>query len=67
MTTISIEQQLSEARRELGMRKTLYPKWINSGRLAPATAEYQIAAMEAICETLRGQIRVGVTLFSPEE
>jgi hypothetical protein len=38
---------LAELRRELSMRKALYPKWIKSGRMHPEEAAKRIAALNA--------------------
>jgi hypothetical protein len=50
---MSIADQLTCAKRELAMRRNAYPKWIASGRMKPATADHEIAAMEAIVATLQ--------------
>ena len=49
---ILIEAQIACARRELEMRKRAFPRWIGQGRISPAKAQHEIAAMEAIVETL---------------
>jgi len=49
---IPLTEQLAEARRELALRRKVYPAWVKSGRLDMATAHYQLQAMEAIVKTL---------------
>lgn len=49
---IDIEAQVACARREVAMRKRVYPRWIESGRFSQAKADHEIAAMEAIIATL---------------
>lgn len=50
---MTLEDQLVAARRELGMRKHAYPKWTREGKMDPQKAEHEIAAMQAICDTLQ--------------
>lgn len=52
MNAITIEQQLACARRELALRRNVYPKMTFSGRMKPEEAERELAAMSAIVETL---------------
>ena len=49
---ITLEEQIAEARRELALRKKVYPTWVKSGKLDMTTAHYQLQAMEAIVKTL---------------
>jgi hypothetical protein len=50
---VSIEAQISCVIRELALRRSAYPKWIESRRLTVATAERETAGMEAVLATLR--------------
>jgi len=49
---MTIDEQVAAARRELAMRRNVYRKWVSTGRMMQATADHEIAAMEAIVETL---------------
>jgi len=49
---MTIEEQIACAKRELAMRRNVYRKWVSTGRMRQATADHEIAAMEAIVETL---------------
>ena len=49
---MTIDEQIKEVKREIGMRKVMYPKWVQSDKLRPEKAEHGIAAMEAVLETL---------------
>jgi hypothetical protein len=49
---ITLAEQLAEAKRELALRKQLYPQWVKSGRLDAETARYQVLCMEEIVRTL---------------
>jgi hypothetical protein len=50
--SISLTDQLTEARRELALRKKLYPGFVARGKLTQGQADYALAAQEAICATL---------------
>lgn len=50
---ITLEQQIACARREVALRRNVYPKWIAKGRLSKEKAEQEIATMDAIVFTLR--------------
>lgn len=52
--TITITDQLASAKRELRMRRRVYPQWVASKRLHQDTADHEIACMEAIVATLEG-------------
>ena len=49
---ITLEEQITEARRELALRRKVYPAWVKSGKLDMTTAHSQLQAMEAIIKTL---------------
>jgi hypothetical protein len=60
---ITLEDQKKCVQREIGMRKRVYPSWTLSGKMHPDKAEYEIAAMEAVLETLQGfKGRAGIEL-----
>ena len=46
--TITAADKLACAERELKMRKSVYPRWIENGKLSLGKATHEIAAMEAI-------------------
>lgn len=50
--TVTIEEQLAVVRREIAMRKSAYPKWIASKRMTQQKADDEIAAMQAVHDTL---------------
>lgn len=49
---ISLDNQLICARRELALRKNVYPKWVANGRMSQLAADHEIEAMEAIVDTI---------------
>lgn len=51
---IDIEDQIKEARRELGARKRVYPKMYERGTLTQEEMTYRLAAQLAIIATLEG-------------
>ncbi len=50
---VQLDDKIAELERELGMRRTLYPKWVASGKLAQHQAHRQIITLEAILEDYR--------------
>ena len=49
---ISLAEQITEAQRELALRRKCYPAWVKSGKLDMETAYHQLQAQEAIVWTL---------------
>jgi hypothetical protein len=49
---IPLADQLKELRRELGMRRGAYPRFVARGALTQAAADKQVARLEAAIETL---------------
>lgn len=48
----SLVRQILCVRREIALRKRVYPGFIERGRLKPETAAREIESMEAVHETL---------------
>jgi hypothetical protein len=48
----SSAEMLACARRELGLRKNVYPRWIEAGRMTEEKAKHEIECMESICTAL---------------
>lgn len=57
MAGVSLDDQLKEARREVALRRHFYPQWVRGGRLTQDAADKQLAAMEAIRDTLVDLVR----------
>lgn len=51
---VTLEEQIACVEREIGMRTRVYPRWVGLGKMTPAKSEWEIAAMEAVLNTLRG-------------
>lgn len=49
---ITLEQMIACVRREIAMRKRVYPRWVADGRKARDDAEREIATMQAVHDTL---------------
>ena len=52
---VTLQDAIKEVRREIQVRKRLYPGWISSGKLNKAVAECQLARMEFALEMLEGK------------
>lgn len=53
VSQIPLAEQVACAERELQKRKKFYPKWVVERGMNPLKAEREIAAMEAIVDTLK--------------
>ncbi len=52
MSTIPLTAQLACVKREVAMRKRVYPRWIATGKMTKEDADRQTATMEAVAATL---------------
>ena len=50
---VSIEEQIASVEREVRMRESAYPRWVEQRRMTVKTAEHEIACMQAVLTTLR--------------
>ncbi len=48
----TLDAQLACIRRELALRKNVYPKWVSAGRMKPEAADHEINCMQAVHDTL---------------
>jgi hypothetical protein len=48
----TIDEQIAEIRRELGMRRHLYPRFVEVGKLTHQQADERIALLEEVQTTL---------------
>ena len=53
----TLEAQIACVRRELAMRKNVYPKWVQSRRMKPEAADHEIQCMQAVHDTLSGLVQ----------
>jgi hypothetical protein len=49
---ISLQEQITEAQRELALRRHVYPKRVKSGKLDAGDARHQLLVQEEIVKTL---------------
>lgn len=62
--TFTPHDKLKCAARELALRRSVYPKWVRTGRMKADDANREIAVMEAIVADYR-QAAKAPDLFSP--
>jgi len=48
MTPFTNREKLDCARRELAMRRSVYPRWVASGKMRQTDADREVATMAAI-------------------
>jgi hypothetical protein len=53
---VPLPDQLKCARRELGLRQRVYPRWVGAKRMTQFKADEELAAMTAIVKTLEGLV-----------
>jgi len=49
---ITIDQQIAEVKREIGMRERVYPRFIEQKRITQAQADERITILQSVLETL---------------
>lgn len=49
---VTIERQIAAVRHEIAMRRHIYPRWVNQGKITKDSADKGIEAMEAVRDTL---------------
>jgi hypothetical protein len=54
MAEISLSDQIAELKRELGMRRKVYPNLVTGGRLKQPEMDRRISIMEATLRLLEG-------------
>ena len=47
-----MQEQIRCVARELALRRNVYPKWVEKGRMKQDAADKEIATMEAVLQTL---------------
>jgi hypothetical protein len=52
----TLEEKIACLEREVRMRKRVYPRWVEAGRMQPAQAEHEMQCMQAIIDDLRAQL-----------
>lgn len=65
-TTITLTAQLAEVRREIAMRRRVYPRWVQGGKMAQHAANNALATMEAVAATLTRLVDAEKAQTAPE-
>ena len=52
MIEFTIDEQIACVRRELSMRRNVYPKWVAADRIPKFQAEHEINCMNAVLRSL---------------
>ena len=52
---VDLAKQIACIEREIGFRGRVYPRWVASGKMKQEKADYEIAAMRAVLETLKAE------------
>ena len=55
----TMQEQIRCVEREIAMRKSAYPKFVERGRMKPAEADVELACMEQVLRTLRSLVNDG--------
>lgn len=50
----TIEEQIKCVKREIAMRKRVYPKWVKYNRMKQEEADHEITCMESVLKTMEG-------------
>ncbi len=58
---ITAQQKLRSAKRELAMRRNVYPKWVGNGRMKQSEADHEIAVMESIVADYQKEVDFIIT------
>jgi hypothetical protein len=51
--SVSLEDQIKCVRREITMRKTVYPRWVRSGKMSETESDLEIRRMSEVLKTLQ--------------
>lgn len=60
---MNLEDVIKELKRELATRRSVYPRWVEFGKLSQATADHRIKAIEVAIENLEAQTAQQTSLF----
>jgi hypothetical protein len=63
MMIASLNQQIAELKRELALRKNVYPKWVANARMRQSEMDHHMATMTAALHTVMAVKRLRETLM----
>jgi hypothetical protein len=52
---VPLAQQIACVEREIKMRESSYPRWVQAGKMTQAKADAELLAMRAVLATLKGK------------
>lgn len=52
MSVITLHEQIECVKREISMRRRVYPRWIAAGKMTAESGDREIARMQAVLSTL---------------
>lgn len=61
MTNITFEDMIKCVEREIGMRKKVYPRWVEAKKISQEKADFEIKCMTAFLDQLK--IAKSITKF----
>lgn len=50
---VDLDEQIACIKREIRLRRSVYPHWVRRGRMRQGAADYEITALEAVLTTLQ--------------
>lgn len=56
---VELRDMLACVDRELGLRRSVYPRWVANGKMSPSRADREIEVMAALRDYLAEQIAKG--------
>jgi hypothetical protein len=54
---ITLEEMSDEIKREIAMRKSVYLRWIENGKITKETADYRVLVLEALQIFVQEELR----------
>lgn len=54
---ITLAEMSDEVKREIAMRKSVYPRWIENGKITKETADFRILVLEALQTFVQEELR----------
>lgn len=53
----TIAEQIACVEREIRMRESVYPRWVQAKRMSQSKADIELGCMRAVLETLKGRLK----------
>lgn len=52
MLPITLDEEIASVEREIALRERVYPRWVEQKKMSQEKADYEIAAMRSVAESL---------------